>query len=140
MPKTKGSSKPGQEEQKGTRPRQKQDRQPGRESEMTPRPRVGVHRYKAAGKLEGKRAIITGGDSGIGRAVAIAFAKEGADVAIMYLEGVEDARETGELVQEQGRRCITLAGDIGDARFCAQAVTRLTKELGGLEILVNNAA
>jgi len=136
----KGSKQPGQEEQKGTRPAQKQDRQPGRESEMNPRPRTGVHRYKAAGKLEGRTALITGGDSGIGRAVSVAFAKEGADVAIVYLNEHDDAEETKRLVEAEGRKCITIAGDIGHEDFCRQAVEQTARELGHLDILINNAA
>jgi NAD(P)-dependent dehydrogenase (short-subunit alcohol dehydrogenase family) len=145
MPKTKqsqgkSSKQPGQEDQKQTRPPQKQDRQPGRESEMHPRPRVGVHRYKAAGKLEGRSAIITGGDSGIGRAVAVAFAKEGADVAVIYLNEHDDANETKRLVEAEDRKCITIAGDIGDEKFCRDAVQQSVRDLGHLDILVNNAA
>jgi NAD(P)-dependent dehydrogenase (short-subunit alcohol dehydrogenase family) len=140
QPQGKASKQPGQEDQKGTRPPQKQDRQPGRESEMRPRPRVGVKRYKAAGKLQGRSAIITGGDSGIGRAVAVAFAKEGADVAIIYLNEHEDATETTRLVEAEGRKCITIAGDIGDEKFCRDAVQQSVRELGHLDILVNNAA
>src|SRR5215212_8774658 len=94
------------------RPPQSQDRQPGLESRMVPRPRVEDPSHRAAGRLEGKAALITGGDSGIGRAVAVAFAKEGADVAIMYLNEHEDARETCSLVEREGRKCITIAGDI----------------------------
>ncbi|HYO08627.1 MAG TPA: SDR family oxidoreductase [Tepidisphaeraceae bacterium] len=123
-----------------TRPAQKQMQQPGREAELRPR---AVHKrpeYKAAGKLEGKVAIITGGDSGIGRAVAIAFAKEGADVAVMYLDEHEDAEETKKLIEKEGRKCITIAGDIGDEQFCKEAVEQAVQELGHLEILVNNAA
>ena len=107
---------------------------------MRPRPRSGVDRPGPRPRLLNKRAIITGGDSGIGRAVAVAFAKEGADVAIMYLDETDDARETVELVRSIGRRCVSLAGDIGDPRFCQLAVERLTKELGKLDILINNAA
>jgi NAD(P)-dependent dehydrogenase (short-subunit alcohol dehydrogenase family) len=123
-----------------TLPRQEQDRQPGVESEMTPRPRDRMEHYRAAGKLDGKRALITGGDSGIGRAVAIGFAKEGADVAIVYLDEHEDAQATARLVQACGRRCVLIPGDIGDERFCAEAVNRTLSELGGLDVLVNNAA
>src|SRR5207253_2452105 len=97
-----------------TRPAQEQDRQPGREREMTPRPHHTRQEYKAAGKLQGKCALITGGDSGIGRSVAIAFAKEGADVAIVYLNEHDDAAETKKLVEAEGRKCITIAGDVGE--------------------------
>jgi NAD(P)-dependent dehydrogenase (short-subunit alcohol dehydrogenase family) len=118
---------------------QKQHRQPGIESEMQPRPDSDGEQYRPAGKLENMVALITGGDSGIGRAVAIAFAKEGADVAIVYLNEHEDARATKERVENLGRRCITLAGDVGDPSFCADAVSVTIEELGRLDVLVNNA-
>jgi NAD(P)-dependent dehydrogenase (short-subunit alcohol dehydrogenase family) len=118
---------------------QKQHRQPGIESEMRPRPDSDGEQYRAAGKLENMVALITGGDSGIGRAVAIAFAKEGADVAIVNLNEHEDARATKERVENLGRRCITLAGDVGDPSFCADAVSVTIEELGRLDVLVNNA-
>jgi len=121
-------------------PPQEQDRQPGLRSEMTPKPRAEMRDYRAAGKLEGKIALITGGDSGIGRAVAIGFAKEGADVAILYLDEHEDAASTKALIEEQGRRGIAIAGDIGDEAFCRDAVARTVETLGGLALLVNNAA
>ena len=122
------------------RPPQEQARQPGRESKMDPPPKYEGRNYKAGGKLEGKKALITGGDSGIGRAVAVHFAKEGADVAIIYLEETDDANVTAEAVEAEGRRCIRVAGDIGDASFCRAAVKQAVDELGGLDILVNNAA
>lgn len=128
-----------QENQK-TLPPQHQDRQPGLESEMTPRPRAEDHTYKGSGKLEGKVALITGGDSGIGRAVAIMYAKEGADVAIVYLDEHGDAQETQRQVGEEGRRCLLIPGDIGDPIFCQAAVEQTVHELGGLDILINNAA
>ena len=121
-------------------PPQHQDQQPGRESEMTPKPKSDDPQYRGSGKLEGKVALITGGDSGIGRAVAIAFAKEGADVAIMYLNEHDDAKETKRLVEELGRRAVAIAGDIGDENFCQQAVQQAVGEFGKLDILVNNAA
>src|SRR5690606_18556054 len=117
-----------------------QDQQPGLESEMTPKPQAEKPSHRGSGKLDGKAALITGGDSGIGRAVAIAFAKEGADLAVLYLNEHEDAKETRRLVEEHGGRCITIAGDIGDEKFCRQAVEQTVRELGGLDILVNNAA
>jgi NAD(P)-dependent dehydrogenase (short-subunit alcohol dehydrogenase family) len=121
-------------------PPQHQDRQPGIESEMAPRPRAEDRDYRGSGKLRGKIALITGGDSGIGRAVAIAFAQEGADVAIAYLNEHGDAQETQARVEKEGRRCVALAGDVGDERFCPQAVRDTVGELGRLAILVNNAA
>ena len=123
-----------------TLPAQHQDRQPGLESKMRPRPRAEDRQYRGSGKLQGKVAIITGGDSGIGRAVAIAFAKEGADVAIVYLNEHEDAKETRRQVEQEGRRCIAIAGDIGDEAFCGEAVSQVMREFGRLDILVNNAA
>ncbi|PSB03765.1 SDR family oxidoreductase [Merismopedia glauca] len=121
-------------------PPQYQDRHMGIESEMIPPPQSTGSQYRSSGKLEGKIALITGGDSGIGRAVAILFAKEGADVAIGYLEEDEDATETKRLVEEQGRKCVCLPGDIGDEEFCQQMVQKTVAQLGGLDILVNNAA
>ena len=120
-------------------PAQEQDRQPGLRSEMTPEPRSDMRGYRAAGRLEGKVALITGGDSGIGRAVAIGCAKEGAEVAIVYLDEHADAASTKALVEEQGRRCITIAGDIGDGAFCRDAVARTVEAFGRLDVLVNNA-
>ena len=102
---------------------------PGLASKMEPRPDHGETSYEGSGKLAGRRALITGGDSGIGRAVAIAFAKEGADVAIVYLNEHDDAQETKRQVEQEKRRCILMAGDIGDERFCQQAVRRTIDEL-----------
>jgi NAD(P)-dependent dehydrogenase (short-subunit alcohol dehydrogenase family) len=127
-------------EQKKTRPPQRQAKQPGSEAEMTPQPRAEDPGYRGCGKLEGKAALITGGDSGIGRAVAIAFAKEGADVTIVYLDEHDDAAETKARVEREGRRAITIAGDIGSEAFCKETVERTASELGRLDILVNNAA
>jgi NAD(P)-dependent dehydrogenase (short-subunit alcohol dehydrogenase family) len=121
-------------------PPQKQERQPGIESGMTPRPHAEDGNYRGSDKLKGKAALITGGDSGIGRAVAIAFAKEGADVVIAYLNEHSDAEETKKRVEQEGRRCIAIAGDIGDEKFCQEAVRKTVSELGKLDILVNNAA
>ena len=112
----------------------------GLESEMQPRPDYGEESYRGNGKLQGKAAIITGGDSGIGRAVALAFAREGADVLISYLDEHSDAEETVRIVEEEGRRCIAVAGDIGDEAHCQQIVQRAIQEFGRLDILVNNAA
>lgn len=113
---------------------------PGHQSEMTPQPEVISPNYKAAGKLEGQVAIISGGDSGIGRSVAVAFAAEGADVAIIYLEENQDARDTRKMVEEQGCKCLLLSGDVGKPEFCEQAVERTLETFGKLDILVNNAA
>ena len=113
---------------------------PGIEARMALPPRFEAPHYQGSGKLEGLSALITGGDSGIGRAVAVLFAREGADVAIAYLNEHEDARRTCELVQAEGRRCIAISGDIKSARFCASAVNRTVKAFGKLNLLVNNAA
>jgi len=121
-------------------PPQTQKKQPGRETQMTPQPEFQAPEYRPAGKLVGNVALITGGDSGIGRAVALLLAREGADVAIVYLSEHEDAKETQRLVKAEGRRCILIDGDAGDQSFCCAAVRRTVSELGGLNILVNNAA
>lgn len=122
-----------------TLPPQHQSRQPGIESEMHPRPQAEEQAYRGCGKLRDRVALISGGDSGIGRAVAVAFAKEGADIAIVYLNEHTDAQETQRLVEEVGRRCITIAGDVGDERFCAEAIAKTMQELDHLDVLVNNA-
>jgi len=127
-------------EQEQTLPPQHQEQRPGRESEMTPQPEAESRQYRAAGKLQGKIALITGGDSGIGRAVAIDFAKEGADVAIVYLNEHDDAGETRRQIEQEGRRCLLIPGDIGDESFCRQAVEKTIGEFSQLDILVNNAA
>jgi NAD(P)-dependent dehydrogenase (short-subunit alcohol dehydrogenase family) len=129
-----------QNEPEVQRPPQEQERQPGIEAEMKPRPKAEDPGDKGCGKLQDKVALITGGDSGIGRAVAIAFAKEGADVAIVYLDEHQDAEETQRQVAQEGRRCLMIAGDIGVEAFCHEAVNRTIAELGKLDILVNNAA
>ena len=121
-------------------PPQHQDRQPGIESAMTPRPRAEDQAYRGSGKLQGQVALITGGDSGIGRAVAILFAKEGADVALVYLNEHDDAAETKRRVEAEGRRCVTFAGDVGLEPFCHDVVQQTIAALGQLDILVNNAA
>ena len=117
----------------------RQTRRPGIEHTMTPRPVAEDPGYRASGKLRNKVALITGGDSGIGRAVAIAFAKEGADVAIVYKNEHVDAKETQRQVEEEGRKCVIISGDVGDARFCKRAVGSAVKKLGRMDIVVNNA-
>ncbi len=129
-----------QEDGQQTMPSQQQDQRPGIEAEMTPRPVSDDATHLGSRKLEGRVAIITGGDSGIGRAVAIAYAREGADVCVMYLNEHDDARETARLVEAEGRRCLLIDGDVGDENFCREAVERTARELGRLDVLVNNAA
>jgi NAD(P)-dependent dehydrogenase (short-subunit alcohol dehydrogenase family) len=114
---------------------------PGLEGEMSLSPDFGEQSYRGSGKLEGRKAIVTGGDSGIGRAVALAFAREGADVAISYLEAEQsDADETARVVREAGRNAVQLPGDLSDSGYCRSLVEQSAKELGGVDILVNNAA
>jgi NAD(P)-dependent dehydrogenase (short-subunit alcohol dehydrogenase family) len=134
------ANKSKSKEQKPLRPEQTQDRQPGLESEMRPRPKADDESHQGSGKLDGRVALITGGDSGIGRAVAVAFAKEGADVAVAYLDEDSDAEETRAMVEEHGARCLLLRGDVGDPDFCRKAVDDTLGELGRLDVLVNNAA
>lgn len=129
-----------QQQEKQSFPPQHQDQQPGIESEMVPKPVEDDPKYKGSGKLQDKVALITGGDSGIGRAVAIVYAKEGADVAIVYLNEEGDAQKTKQKVEQYGRRCLTIKGDVTREDFCAQAVQQTVKELGKLDVLVNNAA
>lgn len=114
--------------------------QPGRQDEMRPRPDTTAPARRGSGRLDGRTAIVTGCDSGIGRAVAVRFAREGADVAVVYLEEHDDARDTARLVEEDGGRCLLLAGDVGDEDFCSDVVRRTVDELGHLDIVVNNAA
>ena len=128
------------QEQKKQRPAQKQAQQPGSESKMTPQPVSEKADRAGSGKLEGKVALITGGDSGIGRAVAIAFAKEGADVAISFLDEQKDAEDTAREIEQEGRKCVLIPGDIGDEDHCRKTVARVVRELGRLDVLVNNAA
>ncbi|MEE1610150.1 SDR family oxidoreductase [Microvirga sp. CF3016] len=126
-------------EQKQTLPPQVQDQQPGRETEMNPRPDY-EPRYPGSGRLRDKVALITGGDSGIGRATAVLFAREGADLAVLYLNEGEDAQETKRLIEREGRACLTIAGDVGDPNFCRSAVDQVIERFGRLDVLVNNAA
>jgi NAD(P)-dependent dehydrogenase (short-subunit alcohol dehydrogenase family) len=121
-------------------PPQEQDRQPGIESEMRPQPQAIDPGYQGSGKLHDQVALITGGDSGIGRAVAVAFAREGADVAILYYNEHGDAAETKRMVENEGRRCFTLAGDVGNESFCQEAVEQVVATFDRLDIVVNNAA
>lgn len=123
-----------------TLPPQEQDHQPGIESEMKPLPKYEPANYKAAGKLLDKVVLITGGDSGIGRAVAVLFAKEGADVAVSYLNEHSDAEETKRQVEQEGRKCILIPGDIGVETFCQDLIKKTVENLGKLDILINNAA
>jgi NAD(P)-dependent dehydrogenase (short-subunit alcohol dehydrogenase family) len=133
--------KPQHDEQpKSPMPAQHQER-PGIEARMTPPPEFIAPHYKGSGKLQDKAAIITGGDSGIGRSVAVLYAREGADVAIVYLPEEEiDAKETARHVEGEGRRCLLIAGDVKDSGFCAEAVRKAADEFGRLDVLVNNAA
>ncbi|ETZ99159.1 short chain dehydrogenase family protein [Mycobacterium kansasii 732] len=117
-----------------------QQRVPGVQARMNPVPDCGEASYRGSGKLTGKRAVITGGDSGIGRAVAIAYAREGADVLISYLNEHDDARDVARYVEEAGRRCVLVPGDLADPAHCRAVIDRAVREFGGLDILVNNAA
>jgi NAD(P)-dependent dehydrogenase (short-subunit alcohol dehydrogenase family) len=126
--------------EKKVRPAQRQKRQPGLQHKMRPQPESGTSGYVGSGKLRDRVALITGGDSGIGRSVAVLFAKEGADVSVVYLNEHKDARETKRLVEAQGRKCFLIAGDIGEEKFCRSVVTQTRRELGAIDILVNNAA
>nr|WP_322034146.1 SDR family oxidoreductase [Paraburkholderia sp. J76] len=121
-------------------PEQQQDRTPGRTAPMDPQPDHGENSYRGSGRLAGKIALVTGGDSGIGRAVCIAFAREGADVAIAYYDEHDDAKETARWVEEAGRRALLLPGDICDRAWCRELVSKTVRELGKLDVLVNNAA
>lgn len=113
---------------------------PGSEAELDPAPMYDAPYYKGSGKLEGKVVIVTGGDSGIGRAVAVLFAREGADIAILHLDEGEDAAITRKAIQAEGRRCLSIAGDVRDAGFCRRSVSEVVKAFGKLDVLVNNAA
>jgi NAD(P)-dependent dehydrogenase (short-subunit alcohol dehydrogenase family) len=113
---------------------------PGFQSAMTPVPDCGEESYRGSGRLKGKRAVVTGGDSGIGRAVAIAFAREGADVLVSYLDEHSDAEDVARLVQEAGRKCVLVSGDLSDPAHCRAVIERAVAELGGIDVLVSNAA
>ena len=135
------AQKPQHEQQpKSPMPAQKQPK-PGIEAEMTPKPEFLAPKYKGSGKLQDKVAIITGGDSGIGRSVAVLYAREGADVAIVYLpEEQTDAEETARHVENEGRKCLLIPGDVKESKFCEAAITKTVDEFGKLDVLVNNAA
>jgi NAD(P)-dependent dehydrogenase (short-subunit alcohol dehydrogenase family) len=119
---------------------EQQQGMPGVTDKLSPRPDHGEESYKGSGRLAGMRAVITGGDSGIGRAVAIAFARDGADILVAYLNEHEDARETSGLVEQAGRKCVLVAGDLKDASHCRAVIDKAVSELGGIDILINNAA
>ncbi len=134
------SKQRGNSKSKKIRPEQSQTRQPGRQSPMRPQPRTIRAEYHGSGKLEDKVALITGGDSGIGRSVAVMFAREGAEIAIVYLEETTDAEETRKLVEKEGRQCLLIPGDIGKSSFCAKTIDKTKAKFGRLDVLVNNAA
>lgn len=115
-----------------------EDGLPGSEATLDPRPDY-APRYPGSGRLDGKVAVVTGADSGIGRAVAALYAREGADVAVIYLSEHEDAEETRRFIEGEGRRCLLIAGDVGDKAFCQRAIDQVVRELGGVDVLVNNA-
>lgn len=129
-----------QRKKKPVRPRQRQRRQPGLEGQMNPSPETWAKSLPGGAKLEGRVAVISGGDSGIGRAVALAFAHEGADVALLYLNEHRDANETVRMIEEIGQRGLALSGDLGEEGFCQKSIKKVIKEFGRLDILVNNAA
>jgi NAD(P)-dependent dehydrogenase (short-subunit alcohol dehydrogenase family) len=119
---------------------QEQDRQPGVESEMQPSAEFIREGYEGSAKLDGKVAVVTGGDSGIGRSAAVHFAREGADVAVLYLDEEKDAAETREMIEAEGQKCLTIAGDVRDSAFCQAAIEEVLNEFGEINVLVNNAA
>jgi NAD(P)-dependent dehydrogenase (short-subunit alcohol dehydrogenase family) len=135
----KGAVQAGTRKQPESMPKQHLDK-PGNEHELELQPRFEAPDYRGSGKLEDMVAIVTGGDSGIGRAVAVLFAREGADVAVLYLDEHEDAEITQAYVEREGRRCLTIAGDVKDPKFCERAVQQVVEKFGRLDILVNNAA
>lgn len=129
-----------QQDEKNAFPPQHQSHQPGTETEMTPHPESSARKYLASGKLKGKIALITGGDSGIGKSVAVAFAKEGANIVVAYLNEHEDANQTKREIEKEGRECLLFSGDIGDPEFCKHIVGATLSSFGQLDILINNAA
>jgi NAD(P)-dependent dehydrogenase (short-subunit alcohol dehydrogenase family) len=126
--------------EKTAQPPQQQDRQPGIQQQMDPQPEGAMAKYRAADKLQGKVAVVTGGDSGIGRSVAVGFAKEGAHVVIVYLDEHEDAQETLRLIEAEGQRGLLIPGDVGNSDFCREVARRAVQTFGRVDILVNNAA
>lgn len=134
------SKKRGNSESDQQRPPQSQSRQPGRQHEMDPQPITIREDYRASGRLEGRVVLITGGDSGIGRSVAVMAAREGAQVAVVYLEETQDAADTRDMIQESGQQCLLIQGDVGDADFCRQAVQQTIEKFQHLDVLINNAA
>jgi NAD(P)-dependent dehydrogenase (short-subunit alcohol dehydrogenase family) len=139
-PRRKAVFTPAETGQKIEIPPQSQKRQPGIEEKMKPLPQFEAEELRGSGRLEGKIALVTGGDSGIGRAVVVAFAREGADVAIVYLDEHGDAQITREHVEKAGRACVLIAGDVGDEDFCRSAVAKTVEQFGRIDVLVNNAA
>jgi len=127
-------------QKKKIRPKQEQKKQPGLESKMVPKPKYEDKQYKGSGKLKNKVALITGGDSGIGRAAAVAFAKEGADVVIVYLNEDKDAKKTKQIVESFNQECLLIKGDISEEVFCKSAIQKTIKKFNKLNVLVNNAA
>lgn len=134
------SKQPQQDAPEKQRPKQSQDRQPGRQAPMEPQPQIIPDGYRGSGRLDGKVALVTGGDSGIGMSAAVLFAHEGADVAIVYLEEQDDAESAREMINETGKSCLLIKGDVGKPAFCRRAIDRTIKKFGRLDILVNNAA
>jgi FlaA1/EpsC-like NDP-sugar epimerase len=122
-----------------TLPPQHQDQQPGQEEQMQPHPEFISGHYRAAEKLAGKVAVITGGDSGIGRAVAVTFARERADVVLLYLDETEDALKTRQIIESLGQQCLEMAGDVAEAGFCGEVARQVQERWGKLDILINNA-
>jgi NAD(P)-dependent dehydrogenase (short-subunit alcohol dehydrogenase family) len=137
--KEKGPVQTGNRHYTGDLPAQHLEK-PGQEADMQLKPQFLAQEYRGSGKLKGMVALITGGDSGIGRAVAVLYAREGADVAIVYLSSHEDAEETRRYVENEGRQCLLIPGDVKDPKFCKEAVEKTVAEFDGIDILVNNAA